>query len=188
MSRIKTENLIPVVQARIDKLAISIPELEKLSGLHNKTLYLLLKGEKQQIDRATLRALANALQMNYEIVGDQATLSEKEAVRVIGGSKSVEKSIEGVVQMLQKVDPEALDAIEDLVGIFAAMHASEVVELRDVCMNLMVGKNKQLFIEKLKAFAKILMPYEEMEKNAVREESKSQMMRADDDGHPLQGL
>ncbi len=175
MSRLKTMYFLEDLKRQIDKLGISVYEVERRSGVNNSGLYRILNGQRPSIDRATLRAVADAVEMDYEINGDRVQLFERQPELVVDENLGGE-SLEGrIVQMLKKMDVEHLQAVDRLVQIIASMDRHEIVDLIEICEALDMGKNKAVFLRKLRAFADIVMPYEVMIRNGDNKESKKRV-------------
>jgi predicted transcriptional regulator len=177
MSRLKTEYFRDDLREQIDKLGISVYEVERRSGVNNSGLYRILNGQRPSVDRSTLRALADAVEMDYEIRGDRVTLFERMPELVVDENLGGE-SLEGrIVQMMKKMDVEHLIAVDKLVRIIATMDGQEVVDLVSICEALDMGKNKKIFLKKLRAFADILIPYEAVVKDEDEEKSEERLFR-----------
>jgi hypothetical protein len=53
------------------------------------------------------------------------------------------------------------------------MDDEEIIDFMQACDALDMGKNKEVFLDKLKAFARIVMPYQAVNNHDQKEKSES---------------
>ena len=153
-----------------DKAGMSIDELANKSGLNRTTIYRLFHGQRDWVDRSTATKIARGLGAEIEFKRSQVRLflanpSEK-IERILEDSISINEKeaavglfIGRVVEMLRKLDVEALEIAEDLVKLIVTMDKEDLVNLHHVQKVLLEDENRMLFKEKLKAFVALVMPY-----------------------------
>lgn len=165
MSRIKTEYFLNELQKRIDELGLSIPELEAKSGVYNSGLYMLFQGRKKSVDRSTFRALADAVEMDFKISGDVGKLTKRLPVDAANKNGAGDRRGEKLEEILHEMSDEHYEAVERFATIVATMSKEEIIDLNQAWDQLDLGKNKAVFLKKLRAFADIIQPYGSMKKS-----------------------
>jgi len=169
MSRIKTESFLHDIQERVDELCLSVPEIEAESGIHNSVLYRILEGSRKTVDRATLRRLADALKMDYKVNGDWAKLTKQRTVEGVNQDRGAGSLRELLDDMYKDLSAAHLEAVHKFARIIATMDDAEIIDFMEACEALDMDKNKGVFLDKLKAFAKIVMPYDSVKKQQWNE-------------------
>jgi predicted transcriptional regulator len=158
---------------RRDELALSNYEVASRCDVHRSTIYRFLEGKTTLVDRSTLRDIANALDLRLEIKGSNARVYIEKST---GGSEPITTANDGlrrVLEMLKKMDVEQIDAVDKMSRMIALMDREEVINMTQVFEQLGMIENRAVFIEKLTAFAKIIMPYKVIHQNERTEESQS---------------
>ncbi len=170
MSRIKTESFLRTMRDRVDELCLSVPEIETKSGIHNSVIYRILEGSRETVDRATLRRLANALEMDYMVKGDWATLTKQRTVEDVNQVRGGDSLRDLLNDMYKDFSAAHLESVQKFARIIVTMDHAELVDFNEACDALDMDKNKGVFLEKLKAFVKIVTPYETVKKQQRSEE------------------
>ena len=180
--KINAEIFAKELQKWLDRRVMSPEELAKASGVHKTTVYRALKGSGLGVDRATIRKIVAGFGLEVEIQGQNIRLYEDVKKDVEFGEESSDRFRSGVenrkgevirrmIERLKEVDVESLEMCERLMNVLLNLDKRSLIEIDKLVEKLDAGANEKVFVEKMKAFASLVMPYEAMNHEKERQES-----------------
>lgn len=171
MPLIKAESFTEEFLQACDRKHWNLAQLAKASQVHHAMVYRLFNGKQESVNRKTVVKLASALDLSIRIRGDRVEFDVHGGVDPKANQPVGETDIQGVVDVLKKMNYSQIAAVEQLTRIIAMMEHHEVIDLLQVCEILEHEGNKALFLRKLKAMAEIIMPYEAVKNHGVEQKS-----------------
>ena len=160
MTMIDIKPVAKAVRERMDQLSLSPVMLAKKMGTHPSTIYRIIKEETKRVERETLKALAGALDLHFNIKGSEVTFSLSSGERQKEEDRQRNLAILGVSDMLKKMDMKQLTALDEIARIIAEMDGEDLIDLQKVCGMISGETNKKKFIRKLKAMSELVMSYD----------------------------